>query len=141
MAALEGKAVIQNESRSRSGFERLLFPIADIQSNRIKQMCLPGAGRRRFRVLLAPPNWIQSANVEKKTPQKAASSVRASGYGSALVAAHVAELLLGRHPLNHLRGIVTFGVQFERNPIVADGRLVGALGHDGLSEGIPCVGR
>ena len=77
----------------------------------------------------------------KKNAAKSGVIGAGRGYGSALIAAHVAELLLGRHPLNHLRGIVTFGVQFERNPIVADGRLVGALGHDGLSEGIPCVGR
>ena len=81
------------------------------------------------------------ARRKKKTPQKAASSVRDSGYAPALFAARLAGLLLGRHPLNHLRGIVTFRVEFEGNPIVADGRLVVALGHDGLSEGIPCVGR
>jgi len=77
----------------------------------------------------------------KKTPQKAALSVRATGQVSAFVAAHIAKLLLGRHPLNHLCGIATFGVQFERNLVVADGRLVSAPGHGGLSKGIPCVRR
>ena len=109
--------------------------VRDVTSRRARPV--PGTGR-----FIAPQVQRQRRLTgAKKTPQKAALLVRASDYGSALFAARVVKFLLGRHPFNHLHGIVTVRVQFERDPVVADGRLVGTLGHGGLGEGVPCVGR
>ncbi len=107
----------------------------------------PYTGPVDYNKLITGRDEYYTYNGSLTTPQRADNSrlapvlMQAGGYVSAPIAARVAKLLLGRHPLNHFRSIVTFRVEFERNPIIVDGRLVVALGHDGLSEGIPCIGR